>query len=181
MTFRRGFKTQSSNLVADVRAEVGLDLVIPLDPYTVASEYGVPIKTTDQLLNGTRQPVPSEFSAMTVFRGSKRIIVVNADHAPTRQRSSLAHELAHLLLEHEPLQHFANGARMWDPAAEREADWTGGELLIPREAALAICRRGEDVEAAAGRYGVSGQLMEWRLNASGARKQAERGRKRWRR
>lgn len=172
--FRRGFKTHSTALVAEVRAEVGARLVDPLDPARVASAYGVPVVTAAQLANGRPLVAPPEFSAMTVFRGSRRIIVLNSDHAPTRQRSSLAHELAHLLLEHEPSRHLMDGARMWDPAAEREADWLGAELLVPRPAGLSICRVGEVVDAAAARFGVSTQLLTWRLNASGARAQAQR-------
>lgn len=172
--FRRGFKTQSTSLVAEVRAELGARLVDPLDPARVASVYGVPVVTAAQLANGRPLAAPPEFSAMTVFRGSRRIIVLNSDHAVTRQRSSLAHELAHLLLEHEPASHLMNGARMWDPAAEREADWMGAELLVPRQAGLTICRAGEVVEDAATRFGVSAQLLTWRLNASGARTQVQR-------
>lgn len=172
-SFRRGFKTSSTSLVAEVRAELRLNLLSPLDPLTVAREYGVRV-TTPAELGWAGLAVPEEFSAMTVFRGSRRLIVMNAYHPVTRQRNSLAHELAHLLLEHEPVRHFENGARMWDPAMEHEADWMGSELLIPRQAALAICRSAEAVEAAAARFGVSVQLMTMRLNASGARKQVER-------
>jgi Zn-dependent peptidase ImmA (M78 family) len=42
------------------------------------------------------------FSAVTVFRGYRRLIVHNENHHPHRQASNLAHELSHTLLEHEP-------------------------------------------------------------------------------
>lgn len=174
-TFRRGFKTDSTALVAEVRSEVRVKALLPLDPILVAREYGVPVATPADLGWG-RVALPEEFSAMTVFRGARRIIVMNGKHPLTRQRNSLAHELAHLLLEHQPVRHFENGARMWDPTMEHEADWLGGELLIPRQAALAICRADEHVEDAAARFGVSVALMTMRLNASGARKQVERER-----
>jgi Zn-dependent peptidase ImmA (M78 family) len=40
----------------------------------------------------------SDFSAVTVFRESRRVIIVNEAHSEVRQASSLTHELAHLLL-----------------------------------------------------------------------------------
>lgn len=173
--YRRGFKTESATIVDEVRAEVRVGPIDPLDPLIIADLYGVPVKTVAEL--GSTLRTPADFSAVTVFRQSRRIIVLNDDHAPTRRRNSLAHELAHLLLEHKPIEHFADHEREWDPGIEREADWLGAEMLIPRRACLAILEAGEPPSAAAKRFGVSEQLITMRLNVSGARSQFDRRRR----
>ena len=43
-----------------------------------------------------------EFSGVTVFDGSTRMIVYNDAHSPGRRASDLAHELGHALLQHSP-------------------------------------------------------------------------------
>src|SRR4030095_9462634 len=83
------------------------------------------------------------FSAVTVVLGSRRLIVVNDSHAATRQASNLAHELGHVVLEHEPHRLvIQNGCRVWNSEMENEATWFGGALLVPREAALLVARGG---------------------------------------
>ena len=61
-----------------------------------------------------------------------------------------------------------------DSEQEKEASWLSGVLLVPAHVALRIARLGMSVHKAAQAYGVSGRLMEWRLNASGARKRVQR-------
>jgi len=112
----------------------------------------------------------SEFSAVTVFRGLERTIVHNDSHSTGRQSSNLAHELSHALLLHPstaPID--ACGCRNWDPVLEEEAEWLSGALLISDEAALHIVRTNMTAEAAQTLYGVSGQMLTFRLNVTGAR------------
>jgi len=51
---------------------------------------------------------------------------------------------------------------------------TGGALLVPEPAAVRIARQRIPLGLAAGAYGVSEQLMRWRLQVTGAAKRAER-------
>lgn len=44
----------------------------------------------------------SAFSAVTVFNGTFRLIVLNDAHAETRTTNSVAHVLAHCVLAHAP-------------------------------------------------------------------------------
>ena len=90
---------------------------------------------------------------------------------------TFVHEVGHVLLRHQPPTEIIDaGCRRWDATMELEADWLAGELLVPRRAALEVARQQTDAEAAAQQFGVSRALMEWRLNHSGARKQAARER-----
>jgi Zn-dependent peptidase ImmA (M78 family) len=99
------------------------------------------------------------------------MIVYNDAHSRGRQASDITHELAHALLQHPPapaLDH--RGCRHWDPELEEEADWLAGVLLITEDAALAIVRNGLSLEEAAAKYGVSTQMVQFRVNMTGARR-----------
>src|SRR5687768_3946946 len=99
---------------------------------------------------------PQVFSAITVFRGARRIIVHNDAHAPVRQRSDLAHELAHALLMHAPHPPFcSDGQRTYDRRLEAEAGWLGPVLLVTNEAARWAAAQGMDAVEAAQHFGVS--------------------------
>lgn len=186
---RRGFKTEAERLAAEIRSEMGLTMYQRLDARVLAEHYGIPVVTLDDLRGLVSDPQSirhfatkgrGDFSAMTVFRGSRRIIVENSRHSRGRRSNSVIHELAHVILEHEPHGALASGGcRQWDKAMEREADWLAGALLVPRAAAVQVARDGTPVREAAESLGVSAKLLKWRLNATGARIQARRERARW--
>lgn len=181
---RSGFKKAAEELALEVRKEINLSEFDRLDPRLLAEHYGIPVVELAELLeDGAKTEsisqltvvTESEFSAMTIFDGPARLIVVNTAHTGGRQSNSTAHELAHMLLEHEPQQSIiVGGCRKWNAKMEDEADWLAGELLVPRIAALDIVRRRTPVRLAAQAYGVSHKLMSWRLNHSGARIQVAR-------
>jgi Zn-dependent peptidase ImmA (M78 family) len=91
-----------------------------------------------------------------------------------RQNSDLAYEIAHGLRLHEPRHAIANGCRDYSKPEEDEAAWLAGCLLVPRDAAFAVAMSGSPIEVAAAQYGVSTQMMTWRVNATGSRLQASR-------
>jgi len=183
---RRGFKSEVEKIAIEIRNELGLSLSQPLNAYSLADHLGIPIvklndlrdqgasKTSIRQLTGRGR---GEFSAVSVFDGTRCLIVVNESHAPTRLSNTITHELSHLILGHEPSSPIGmGGCRKWDEVQEDEANWLAGELLVPRVTALAIARRQVDVKMAARRLGISEKLLKWRLNHSGASKQAERER-----
>ena len=67
--------------------------------------------------------------------------------------------------------------RIHAPVIEQEASYLGGALLVTEAAALAVVANGSNVREAAGRYGVSEELMRWRINMTGATKRVARGRR----
>ena len=186
--FYRGFKTHAERISMEMRGELGLEAEDRLDPNLLAEHLAIPVLGLRALaaFGASREviahlygPGSADFSAATVFRGSRRAIVLNDRHAPTRRASSLAHEISHVLLEHEPRPiRGADGCRDWTPEAEREASWLGGALLVPRPAAVLIARSGDSPAVAAARMGVSLDLMDWRLSETGARVQALRAKAR---
>ena len=185
MTFRRGFKTEANNLALEVRAELGLPDFSPLCPFTLAESLGIPVYTLKALAEAN--PIISEhvvllvdshrskFSAITVFNGRRRCIVHNHRHVLVRQRSNVAHELAHALLMHPPHPPFcASGSRVYKRELEEEANWLGPVLLVPNEGArwVAACRM--TISDAAAHFEVSQDLMRFRFRMSGAEKISHR-------
>lgn len=184
--YRRGFKAKAEKLALQVRGAMGLSWRERLDPRKLADHLGVPVfELPDLVTTGMSQGSVShllgkgrgEFSAALFQREGVKLIVANPVHSAGRQASNIVHEVSHLLLKHvPPAEVLEAGCRRWDSMMEREADWLAGELLVPRKAALDIARRGRDLDLSARHFGVSKAMMTWRLNHSGARKQAKRER-----
>lgn len=180
---RRGFKTETNVLAREVRDALSLAHSAPLDMWLLAEHLDIPVVALSDL----KEAAPSAaelflndsealFSGVTVFRGAHRTILINDSHSLGRQASDLAHELAHALLQHSPSPALdEHGCRLWDREIEDEADWQGGSLLIPEEAALAIVRRDLSLKQAAADYGVSQRMVQFRLNVTGARNRIRRG------
>lgn len=181
MRLRWGFKSEANAIARDLRRELGLSAADPLDPWRLAAHLHIPVvnlssmraEAEDAVMQFTRKD-PEAFSAVTVFRGHKRIIVVNDSHSRGRRASNIAHELAHSLLWHEPAPAFhRDGVREWNAEQEEEAQWLAGALLVSEEAALTIVRRRLSLADAARLYGTSIEMIRGRINVTGARKRAE--------
>ena len=179
---RRGFKAEAKKIAHQVRWEIGLGPVSPLDPWRLAEWLGIPIEP----LSGFKETAAgsvryfstvgrSDFSAVTIFDGPRRLIVHNDYHSRARQVSNVCHEIAHGLLWHPPAPILdERGCRYWNKEIEDEANWLSGVLLVPDEAAIAVVKDGCALELAALKYGVSKQLIRFRINVSGARKRVQR-------
>ena len=182
MAFRRGFKTEANKLVEVIRIDLDLSLWGPLDPRILADDLGIPVLALTALREQIPGPVRhfsgngrSAFSAVTVFDGPRRMIVYNDSHSDGRQSNSLSHELAHALLFHEPSAPLDSlGCRHWDETVEDEANFLGGALLIPDEAAVQIVRRGLTENEATELFGVSKKMLRYRLNITGAQQRVQR-------
>lgn len=183
MALRRGFKTEANNTAIETRQELGIGLFEALDPHVLAEWLGIPVLALSDvaqdhaaigfLLNGGSEA----FSAVTVFYGTERTIVHNDTHAPARQNSNIAHELSHGLLLHPPTPALDDrGCRDWNQSIEDEAAWLAGALLVPEAATIAIARGKWTKEGAALHFGVSPQMIQFRLNATGALKRVSRAR-----
>lgn len=181
---RTGLKAEAEKISFEIREELGLSLSQPLDSYILANHLGISIIKLSDLLNqdaseaSIRQltgPGRGEFSAVAVFYGTRCLIVVNESHTHSRINNTIAHELSHLILGHEPSSSLRKGGcREWDKTQEDEANWLAGALLVPRVTALAIARRRDNTKMAARKLGVSEKLLIWRLNHTGVRRQVER-------
>jgi hypothetical protein len=184
---RRGFKAEAERIAQSVRTELGLKPSQSLDCLALANHLGIGVITLCELRRygakeaSIRRLISSDagFSATTICAGTRRLIVYNPRHAPGRRANSLAHELAHVLLEHEPKPALGlGGCRHWDERDETEADWLAAALLVPREGALRWIACGGDLEGGAEHFGVSVDLFRWRVNHTGVRRQLAYARRR---
>jgi uncharacterized protein DUF955 len=174
--YRYGFKTEATGIASEVRAELKLGSLDCLDPSALAAHLDIPIWSLSEFVAAEPLIAPllnhesGAFSAVTVFCGTRRTIVHNDGHSDGRKNNNLAHELAHGLLLHPPTPALDNnGWREWNQQIEDEATWLAGELLVTKEAAMAVAR-GQWAEGfAAAHLGVSVDLIRWRVNVSGAR------------
>jgi hypothetical protein len=182
---KRGFKAGAARLALEVRDELGIGAHNPLDVNSLAELYGVPIVDlgalgafgcTNEALDYYQTGGTGRFSAAAVPMGRGVVVIVNDTHVPARQKSSVAHELAHLLLEHEfPVSLCTDaGCRAFDGEAEEQADLLGGELLIPTEAAKRLAVRQWTDHQVAELHGVSARFAKMRMDTSGARLLASR-------
>lgn len=176
---RYGFKIWAENSALGIRRRLGLKPIDPLDMRDLATHLGVRvIKPEDvpgleeAVLNRLLKEDPSSWSAVTIRTEKQTIVVVNSTHSPARQASNIAHELSHLLTGHDGSKTgITEGGHLlagYDRQQEDEAGWLAGCLLLPREACMHIKRQGLSVEASTAKYGISPEMLRFRLNASGA-------------
>jgi Zn-dependent peptidase ImmA (M78 family) len=184
MGYRRGFKSEAHSIAREVREELGLTALDPLDPWVLAKHLGIPViplwdfrDDATFAVQYLREVDIEVFSAVTVFNGSRRSIVHNDAHLPGRQNSNVTHELGHALLHHEPHPALDDrGCRLWNQNMEDEAQWLAGALLVTEDAALWIARSETPVPDGASRFGVSESMINYRLNVTGARTRVARAR-----
>lgn len=182
MALRRGFKSEANSTAAEVRGELGLGAMDPLDPHRLARHLAVPVTALSSLtdeknfgVNYYLREDPTPFSAVTVFWGTERRIVHNDAHDLGRQHSNVAHELSHALLLHDPTPAMDDlGCRLWNQDIEDEAQWLAGALLLTEDAALFVARQRWPVERIAEHFGISTPMVNWRLRMTGALKRVER-------
>lgn len=187
--FRRGFKTSSEETALKIRRKLELAPHAPIDPTAIARLLAIPIvvpKDLSELPNEVRQRLLQEhsdaWSAITVSDGNKHLIVVNPTHAVTRTNSSLAHEIAHVILGHEPSMMFMTpqsgvSLRTYNKDQEDEANWLAGCILLPRDALLYVRKRGLTDDQIGSEYGVSPAMFRFRINTTGVDMQVRRARR----
>lgn len=188
MALRRGFKKEAREITLEVREELGIGVFTALDPYALAELYGIevmdlshPCLPPESVRHFTEQR-PHVFSgALVPLQPHGAFIIENHVHHPRRRRATVAHEMAHVLLEH-PFGFTLTddmGCRAAIAEIEEEATELSGELLIPTGAARTAALRGWSDQSVASYFRVSLPMARWRMNTTGARKIAARTWNRW--
>jgi|SRR5579862_1928127 len=180
MSLRRGFKAEANRYALDFRRGLNLPADGPLCPWRLAQSLGVPVENLSDVAKADSRVAYFlglkglwEFSGGTFSLGEKRLIIINDGHTKKRQASDLSHELSHCILKHVPTEQITKlGLRKYDAILEEEANWLGPALLISAEAALSIARRDLSLSQASDDYEVTEQIVQMRLNLTGASKRA---------
>jgi len=182
---RRGFKTEAKRLALELRAEIGLDAHSPFNPYALAHEYGIPVVQLGNLKGPARDHFfkadGSALSGALIPVGTGVAILENDAQPLTRRRTTMCHELAHVVLEHQFGVSLSADERKCGLGGEQEgeADWLSGEMLIPYQGALRLAQANATDQQAADLFDVSLAVARWRMNHTGARKIVERTRSKW--
>ncbi len=183
MTLRRGFKAEAERWAAEQRALLGLRPSDPLNPMALLALHQITVRTPAEVATLALMPADTlqvlddhaeAWSALTVRTPAGVVVVHNPQHERPRQHSNLTHELAHVLLRHQPgaLQTVAGCVmRDFDETQEEEARCLGDTLLAPRAALVVAARRGMGTAQIAAWLGCSTQLTAYRANTTGIARQ----------
>ena len=183
MALPYGFKAKANRIAVGLRRQLGLSANSSLNAQALAAHLGISVLQlsafkelcAEQVAQLTKRDAGAFSASLISFGDGRRMLIVNGDHSPARQNSDIAHEIGHTLLAH-PMEVLSSmmGCRDFDPDLEDEADHLSGYLLIPNEAAWYITNSRMTLDLAQTRYGVSRQMLNWRLNMSGARRPYQR-------
>lgn len=128
---------------------------------------------TNALLKKLRS-VNSSWSAVTLDINGNTVVILNPSHSVNRIESNIFHELSHLICEHE-MKGFEtlNGMifRVYDVQQEKEAEWLGGCLHIPRKALEWAFRNNMSRDSISKYYLASSEMVEFRINSTGVKYQ----------
>lgn len=183
--FKRGFKAWCERVSLEQRAELGLRPTDPLNPVRLAEILDITVWTpsdvpglSEECIDTLLDRDPDSWSAVTLRLPGTDLIIRNSAHSLARQNSDLMHELAHILLAHTPTRVDVSEdqqllLRTHDREQEEEASWLAGCLLLPRPALFTILRLGATREVAR-KYGVSVDMLSYRIRVAGVEIQAKR-------
>jgi Zn-dependent peptidase ImmA (M78 family) len=155
----------------------------------LAENLGVAVWTPQQVpglsprdLRQLTVTAADEWSAATLRDGDHYLVILNDAHDLGRQNNTLAHELGHVVLRHEPAKMFitSDGLMMmseYNDDLEQEANCFAGTILVPREALLRLISSGASNREAAQHFKVSEALVRMRRNTTGVDIQTARRRR----
>jgi Zn-dependent peptidase ImmA (M78 family) len=184
---RRGFKSEAERLADRIRTQMGLRYGDRIAIRDLADYLSIEVLAADELIDRAKlqdlnRVQPGAFSAATFhLPGGRTVAVYNPCNDPARTNSDIAHELAHVLLNHEIRELQQIGGHTFftcDPEQEEEANWLAGCLLLPRPLLLREVFAGADATTIAARHQVSVPMARFRLNTSGVLLQARRAQSR---
>ena len=115
---------------------------------------------------------PAGWSAVGCKTVSGYLVIYNPNRSPGRISNDCAHEMGHILLEHESsklviAQDGRFVMRSYDDKQEKEADWLAAALLLPRDALIHIRTSGLTLQEAAKMYMTSKRLIQYRVGVTG--------------
>jgi len=180
---RRGYKSWCENAAKRYRIELGVNAEDPLSPHELVSYLGFKVwkpeeipDVSDKVIQTLLHDDPNSWSAVTLCLNPFGIIIVNSSHSDARQSSDVMHELAHIILAHKAARVDVSEAghmllSSYSSIQEEEADWLCGTLLLPRPALTHICYLKMSDQEACRKYAVSRQMLTYRMNVTGVKKQ----------
>ena len=179
MALPRGFKAEAERTAQRLRAETGVGESESIDLLAAADCLGVQVISATDLvpierLREIERLQAFAFSACTFEINERQFIVYNPLRSEARRASDIAHEFAHIILQHDLTEiQYLDGIpfRTCRPDEEQQATTLGGTLLLPRPVLLEEARRGATVEQVARKFGVTREMAQFRWNTTGVARQ----------
>jgi Zn-dependent peptidase ImmA (M78 family) len=182
---QRGFKTRAEGIADDTRRKLGLRPSQPMDTSLLAAHVDATLRSAEDLTSIAKLRTLDEiqsgaFSACTFDIGDRHVIIYNPLSSLGRRNSDIAHEVAHLLLNHTMNTVETVGSLSFftcDAEQEQEANWLAGCLLLPRRLLFNLANRGMSAVQIAEHCELSVPMAEYRLRTTGVARQlnAKRG------
>ena len=182
MTLPRGFKAAAERQAVQLRSDMGLRPADRLSAHGLATHLEVKVVSADRLvalerLEELERLQAFSFSAATFDIRGCCIVVTNPLRSAGRLTGDVAHELAHILLEHELTEiRELDGVpfRTCRPEEEEQATAFGATLLLPRPLLVAGALSGMGPAEIAAANGVTIEMARYRYNSTGVAKQLAR-------
>lgn len=177
---KRGFKSQAEDRAVAIRRELGLHPCARLPSERLAEKLGVQFVApagipgmTPDMLAQLLQIGASEWSAVAIRFEKSTLVIENTSHSPKRRESTRFHEMSHLLCGHTPsafveVPGMGVLTRSYQQDHEDEADWLGRCLQLPKPVLGFCLNRDWPVEQISKEFLASEDLVNYRLNKSGA-------------
>ncbi len=185
MALWHGFRQYAVDLGLTVRRRIDISPSRRLNLRALADHYGLALVDFGQIgctIEALHHLTVDRWKSVSGFLlpvDGKFAIVTNPEHSAFRIRATIAHEIAHFILNHEfgVLATGDDGCIFGNEDQEDEAKWLGAELLFPRAAAREAVLNGFSLNDISMRFGVSVDLARWRTNISGAHRMRQRARR----
>jgi len=183
--FKRGFKKDSEEKAIFFRKELGIQPYDPLPAISLSEYLKIKVLTPAQILDKSLESYnvlmnSKEWSALTLTcESGNRVIIHNNKNSKYRQESDLMHEIAHVVCKHETSDSSRiDGVdillRSYNEQQEKEAEWLGGCLQLPRDALLWHTKRNRSVKEIAEYFTASEKMVKFRINSTGVKRQSSR-------
>lgn len=180
--FRRGFKKEAEENAEKFRVALNRKPYEPLPAAFLAEHLKLEIKTPKEIFGGSGEALHTlvntdEWSALTLpCKSGRSIIIHNDSHSLYRQESNLMHELAHNICGHETSKsQQINGLglllREYNEEQEKEAEWLGSCLQLPRKALVWALNKKMSYEEISEYFQASEDMVRFRINTTGVKKQ----------
>lgn len=151
-----------------------------IDAVALAEHVGCVVRSADTLvdirkLKELKRIQDNAFFACTFeLPGDRHGIVFSPLMSDARRNSDVAHEVAHILLEHRlsRLEHLGDVAFLsCDKQQEEEAGWLAGCLLLPRFALIHDLKRRMTHKTIAKHRVLSEEMVDYRVRVTGVTRQ----------
>jgi IrrE N-terminal-like domain len=169
-----------------IRDFAGVKLDQRLDPFALAGYANLHVISLDQIQGLSPEartqlievdPRSWSGGASRILPDGSRLIILNPTHGRERQAATLMEEVCHVFLGHQPnrlgvpIAKEVEGSRQvrhrdYNEVDEEEAYAVGAAALLPYFALRKALEESASIQEVARRYGVSRQLVEYRLKVS---------------